>query len=167
MKKYFAVICLIGTLSAACAGVKSPPPAPSPPSPALAETLKEYVEAARTRDVAKLRQTASKKTIQMMEEMLVEEGSSLEEAIQKNEPSIPPIFENPEILGEKIQGDKATLEVKNRFTGASIAVPFVKEEGRWKLAVGEQMDEMIDKFDRTNQELENTNKKLSEEPTNR
>jgi hypothetical protein len=162
MAKYFALVCLAGLLYAACAGTKTPPPSPTP-----TETLKEYVEAARAKDLVKLRQTASKKTIQMMEELLVEEGSTLEEAIRKNEPSIPPIFENPEIGGENIQGDKATLQVKNRFTGEWIDVPFVKEDGRWKLAAGEQFDEAIDQFDRINQGLENTNKPLSEKPTNK
>lgn len=77
---------------------------------------------------------------------MVEKGSTLEETVQKNEASIPPIFVDPELRNEKIDGEKATVEVKNRFTGAWTDVPFVKEDGRWKLALGEQTEEIFDKF---------------------
>jgi hypothetical protein len=129
-------------------------------SPTPTETLKEYVEAAKAKDLAGVRNTVSKKTMKMMEELLVEKGSTLEETVQKNEPSIPPIFVDPEIRNEKIDGEKASLEIRNRFTGAWIEVPFVKEDGRWKLALGEQMDEMTDKFKSIEQDLEKTNKSL-------
>lgn len=109
------------------------------------ETLKEYVAAAQSRDLAKLKQTASKRSIETMEELLVEEGSTLEETLKTTEPGIPPMFVNPEIRNEKISGDKATIEVKQPDTGEWVVIPFVMEEGRWKLAIGEQFDEEMEK----------------------
>lgn len=114
-------------------------------SPSPAETLKEYVEAARSRDLAKLRQTASKRSIEMMDELLVEEGSTLEETIKKSDPAIPPMFENPEVRNEKINGNRASIEVKQPGSGEWMEVPFVMEEGRWKLAAGEQFDAEMEK----------------------
>ena len=54
---------------------------------------------------------------------------------------------------EKIEGDKATIEVENSF-GSFDTVPFVKEEGRWKIdkqgfanQILQQMDEQKRKTD--------------------
>lgn len=114
-------------------------------SPTPAETLKEYVEAARSRDLAKMRQTSSKKSIEFLEEILVEDDSTLEEAIRKNEPSIPAMFESSEVRNEKIMGNRASIEVKSPVSGEWLEVPFIMEDGRWKLAIGEQFEESIRK----------------------
>ena len=41
-----------------------------------------------------------------------------------------------ETRNEKIEGDRATLEVKN-IEGGWNTVPFVKEDGQWKVSVDE------------------------------
>jgi hypothetical protein len=57
-----------------------------------------------------------------------------------------------EFRNEKIEGDRATLEVKNSY-GAWEKVPFVREEGLWKIDKQGFADQMI-------QEIEQNDKRL-------
>lgn len=57
----------------------------------------------------------------------------------------------PETRNEIIDGDTATVEVKNTVTGAfDIKLPFVKEENAWKIArdkyIAEQMKRMTEEM---------------------
>jgi hypothetical protein len=49
---------------------------------------------------------------------------------------------------EKIEGDKATLEVKNSF-GSWETVPFVREDNRWKIDKKGYADRMMQDSNRT------------------
>ena len=53
---------------------------------------------------------------------------------------------------EKIEGDKATLEVKNSF-GVWETVPFVKEEGIWKIDKQGFANQMMQEVEQNNQKL--------------
>jgi len=54
---------------------------------------------------------------------------------------------------EKIEGDKATLEVKNSF-GSWETVPFVREDNRWKIDKKGYADRMMQDFEQNNQEMD-------------
>lgn len=137
MKLYGKILFLSILLSFACNQMQS--------SSTPTETLKEYGEAVKSRDLSRVKQTASKKTIQLMEEMASESGLTLEETIKKIESNMP-ILQNPEIRNEKINGDKATLEVRNRVNDNWKKVEFVKEDGRWKVAAGDMFYDSIEQF---------------------
>jgi len=49
----------------------------------------------------------------------------------------------PETRNEKITGDTATLEVKNDKTNRWDALPFVKENGEWKIALDKFLEDMM------------------------
>jgi hypothetical protein len=49
----------------------------------------------------------------------------------------------PETRNEKITGDTATLEVKNEKTSKWDTLPFVKENGEWKIALDKFLEDMI------------------------
>ncbi len=49
----------------------------------------------------------------------------------------------PETRNEKITGDTATLEVKNDKTGKWDTLPFVKENGEWKIALDKFLENML------------------------
>ena len=51
-----------------------------------------------------------------------------------------------EMRNEKITGETATLEVKNQTTGAWDTIPFVREEGKWKIAFDKLIEEMMKKL---------------------
>ncbi|HEX8736186.1 MAG TPA: hypothetical protein VF721_12735 [Pyrinomonadaceae bacterium] len=156
MKTYGKFIILFALLAAACGQLQETSPT---------EALKQYVEAIKSKNLDKIKETASKKTIQLMEETAKEEGMTLEEAIQKNEPVIPPILQNPETRNEKINGSKATVEVRNKYTDSWIEMDFVKEDGRWKVAAGDMFYDTIEnfneKFETVDKELERLDKEVN------
>jgi hypothetical protein len=49
----------------------------------------------------------------------------------------------PETRNEKINGDMATLEVKNEKTDKWDPLPFVKENGEWKIALDKFLEDMM------------------------
>lgn len=101
-------------------------------------TLKAYFEALQKKDAPALKKTLSKGTLEMFEQFAKAQSppKSLDEALQTGLASTTTTDSNkmPETRNEKIDGEKATLEVKNDKTGAWETVPFIKEEGDWKIA---------------------------------
>jgi hypothetical protein len=47
----------------------------------------------------------------------------------------------PEMRNEKMEGDTATLEIKNAKTESWETIPFVKEGDEWKIALDKAMRE--------------------------
>ncbi len=109
--------------------------------------IQEYVTALKEKDVAKIKAASSAKTVALLEVLAKQQKLSLEEMIAKNEPQIAPILENPELRDEKVEGDKATVEVKNPADGKWNKVTFVKEDNRWKLGAGEMVDDIQKQID--------------------
>ena len=99
----------------------------------------------------------SNDTIKMHEQEAKARGVSLNEII-KRETLISPDQTTVEYRNEKIEGDKATLEVKDPY-GSWETVPFVKEDGVWKIDKKSYADELqneIDESDRKLDELTNS-----------
>jgi hypothetical protein len=123
-----AIALVIATISLACNRSGSSPTA----------TLKAYFEAMQKKDAAALKKTLSKGTLEMFEQFAKAQNppKTLDEALQTGLASTTNADANkmPETRNEKIDGDKATLEVKNDKTGAWETVPFAKENNEWKIA---------------------------------
>jgi hypothetical protein len=91
------------------------------------------------KDAAALKKTLSKGTLEMFEQFAKAQNppKTLDEALQTGLASSTANADAnkmPETRNEKIDGEKATLEVKNDKTGSWETVPFIKEEGDWKIA---------------------------------
>jgi len=102
----------------------------------------------------------SNDTIKMHEQEAKAQGVSLNEII-KRETLISPDQTTVEYRNEKIEGSKATLEVKDSY-GSWETVPFVKEDGVWKIDKKTYADELqneIDESDRKLDELTNSGSK--------
>ena len=102
----------------------------------------------------------SNDTIKMHEQEAKAQGVSLNEII-KRETLISPDQTTVEYRNEKIEGSKATLEVKDAY-GSWETVPFVKEDGVWKIDKKSYADELqneIDESDRKLDELTNSGSK--------
>jgi hypothetical protein len=113
------------------------------------DVLKKYVEAMRKKDVETMKQTLSSNTLKLIDESARRVNMTLDDALRKEgERTLP---EMPETRNERIEGDTATVEVKNAVTNDWDVFPFVKEEGKWKIA--------LDKF------IEDLRRKLSERTT--
>jgi hypothetical protein len=101
--------------------------------------IKRYVKALKAKDLNKLKEVSTLKTISLLEQGAKQKNMTLEEMIKSNDPQIQPILEDPEIRNEKIEGDQATVEIKNPDDGEWSELIFVKEDNRWKLGVAETL----------------------------
>jgi hypothetical protein len=94
----------------------------------------------------------SSDSIKMHEQEAKSQGVTLDEII-KRETLFSPEQKSVEFRNEKIEGTKATLQVKNSF-GMWETVPFVFEDDQWKIDTKGYADRMIQDIEQKNQELE-------------
>src|SRR5205085_1610459 len=97
-------------------------------------TLKAFYEATQKKDPEGIKKTLSKGTLEMLEGFAKTQNKTLDESLKSGLASDTNSDKMPETRNEKINGDKATLEVKNDKTSQWETVPFVKEDGSWKIA---------------------------------
>ena len=98
-------------------------------------------------------------SIKMHEQEAKAQGVPLDDIVKK-EPLFDPGQTSVEYRNEKINGDKATLEVKDPY-GTWQTVPFLKEDGEWKIdkkAFADQMDIDIQKSNQLLDDLINQGK---------
>ncbi len=114
------------------------------------ETYKTYTKAIKKKDTEAMRLLLSEATIKMNEQEAKAQNVSIDEIV-KRETLFLESQKSVEYRDEKIEGDKATLQVKNSF-GSWETVPFVREEGVWKIdKVGQANQMMKDIFNRQKQ----------------
>ena len=127
-KRTIALACalvLLGVAAAACNRAGASPTA----------TFKAYYEATQKKDAEGMKKTLSKGTLEMLEGFAKMQNKSLDEALKSGLASNNAQSEKmPETRNEKIEGDKATLEVQDAKSGKWESLPFVKEDGAWKIA---------------------------------
>jgi hypothetical protein len=109
---------LLIALSGAACGKKSTP----------TETFKAFYEAAKKKDAAGIKKTLSKNLLSRLEDEARKSNQTLDDRLINV--SLPDTM--PETQNEKIDGDKATLEIKVR-SDTWRPMSFVKEDGEWKL----------------------------------
>lgn len=102
------------------------------------ETFKAYYEASTKRDAAAIKALLSKKTVEMMNNAALANKRKLDDEILEQRPAkaLPPT------RNEKIDGDNATIEVKKDRSEEWDTLPFVKEDGAWKIAFDKFIDEL-------------------------
>ncbi len=105
-------------------------------------TFKAFYEASNKRDAAGIKKTLSKGTLDMFEKLAKEQNKSTDDMI-KEVGKDSKTEKIPETRNEKITGDTATLEVKNDTTGKWDTLPFVKENGEWKIAFDKFLENML------------------------
>lgn len=147
MRLFHKLIFLIltATFLASCGGAGKP----STPL----ETLKAYTTAIKQKDTITMKSLLSKESIKMADLEAKSQGVSLDEIIKRetlfNENQDTVTFRN-----EKIDGDKATIEMKDSFETWNV-VPFVRENGAWKIDKAGIANQMMKGFDEKNNELDN------------
>jgi len=96
----------------------------------------------------------SKGSLDLIERSARTQGTTTDELLRR-EASVK-IQNAPETRNEKIEGETATVEVKNETTGEfDMKMPFVREDGTWKIARDKYIAELMKK---ANEEI---NKKLA------
>ena len=105
-------------------------------------TFKAFYEASKKKDVSGMKKTLSKGTLDMFDKLAKEQNKTTDEMLKdvdKDDKS----EKMPETRNEKITGDTATLEVKNEKTNKWDSLPFVKENGEWKIALDKFLEDMM------------------------
>ena len=102
----------------------------SKPSTPL-ETFKTYAKAFKAKDTAAMKVLLSDDTLKMHEQEAKAQNTTVDE-ILKRETMIGETQRSVEYRDEKIEGDKATLQIKNVY-GSWETLPFSKENGVWKI----------------------------------
>jgi hypothetical protein len=123
------------------------------PSVSPTEVFKAQNEARKKKDGATMKANLSKVSIELMDKTAKTLNKSVEEILVM-EPAGVKAPENFEYRNEKIEGDTATVEVRTAGIEQWSIVPFVKEDGRWKIA----LDKLIEDAKQAMQEsMENSN----------
>jgi PBP1b-binding outer membrane lipoprotein LpoB len=149
MKIYFVPVLLAAFLFVGCSSEK---PAADSPSAAL----KQYFAASQREDIAAMKALLSKGSLELIEKSARLQNASGDDLLRRE--SKVKIQKAPELRNEKIEGDAATVEVKNETTGEfDMVMPFVREDGAWKLARDKYIADLMKKAsDEINQKLANS-----------
>lgn len=126
------------SISSACGG-SSTPATP-------VETLKAYTIAMKSKDTTMMKLLLSEASLKVHQEEAAARGVTLDEIVQQQ--SLFPLDQRVfDYRNEKIEGEKATVEVKNSFGGWD-TVFLVKEDGTWKIDRKGTNDKLIEDVER-------------------
>lgn len=147
MKRLFQTISILFFAFAlfACGGEKTKEQMPL-------DTLKAYNEATKENNAAKMKALLSKGSMKMAEDEAKSQNVSVDEIVMR-ETFYSPGQTKVEIRNQKIEGEKASIEVKNSY-GTWDIVPFVKEDGEWKIAKDRYAEELMKQVEENNKRLD-------------
>lgn len=132
----------------ACVSCASSAPQPKTPL----ETLQTYAAAYKKKDYTTMKKLLSDATIKMHQQAAKDQNVTLDDIVQR-ETLFLPDQKTAEFRNQKIDGDKATLEMKDA-SGIWNMVNFVKEEGIWKLDKQSFANQMIEQNEQDNKKLD-------------
>jgi len=119
----FSIIGLVGIAAVSCGGQIQPA--------TPVETFKTYVKALKKKDYTTVKLLLSNATLKMHEQQAKAQNTTVDDII-KNESLIGDNQKEVNYRNEKIDGDKATIEVQNSY-GMWQSLPLIKEDGVWKI----------------------------------
>jgi hypothetical protein len=106
------------------------------------EVFNAYYDSAVKKDFVTAKQYLSQNTLSLMEAEAKKQGKTLDEAL-KDSPG-PSQAEMPQLSNEQITGDTATVDMSAK--GQTAKMPFVKENGGWKIALDKLMADAMGKM---------------------
>ena len=121
--RFYLIILIFTFALLSCAGEQTPA--------TPLETFKAYTKAIKQKDPAAMKLLLSDGSMKMHEQEAKAQNVQVDEIV-KRETIFSENQTSVEFRNEKVEGDRATLEVKNSF-GAWETVPFIKEDGAWKI----------------------------------
>jgi hypothetical protein len=117
------------------------------------ETFMTYIKALKAKDYTTMKLLLSDATIKMHEKEAKAQGVTVDDIV-KRETLLSEKQTAVEYRNEKVDGDKASIQVKNSY-GSWETVPFVREDGVWKIDKQGYADQML-------KDIEDQEKKLDE-----
>lgn len=106
------------------------------------KTLQTYQKAVQQKDTTTMKLLLSAETVKMMEQEAKSQGVPLDNIVER-ETLFPSSQKTVEFRNQSIEGEKATLEIKNSF-GQWETWPFVFEDGGWKIDKKGYADRLMD-----------------------
>jgi hypothetical protein len=116
------------------------------------ETFKTYTKAIKKKDLTTMKLLLSRETIKMHDQEAKAQGVTVDDIV-KRETLVSEGQTTVEYRNEKIDGDKATLEYKTSY-GTWETMPFVREDGVWKIDKKGFADQMLKDMDESNRKLD-------------
>ena len=113
-------------------------------SPAMSptEVFKAMSAASAAKDVEGIKKHFTKQTLVLFDQVAADQGKTVDEILR--EPDGAPFPVLPDIGEEKIDGQNATLEIGDPETDSATRLPFVIEDGEWKIAMDVYLDQIED-----------------------
>lgn len=116
------------------------------------ESFKAYVTAVKQKDTTRMKLLLSSDSIKMHEQEAKAQNVTLDDVVRR-ETLFTEGQKTVEFRNQKIEGEKATLEVKNSF-GTWETVPFVREEDEWKIDKKGYADRMLQDVEQNSQQMD-------------
>ena len=123
---------------------------PKPDTPL--ESFKAYVNAVKQKDTTRMKLLLSAESIKMHEQEAKSQNLTLDDIVRR-ETLFTEGQKTVEFRNQKIEGEKATLEVKNSF-GSWETVPFVREDDEWKIDKKGYADRLMQESEQRNQQMD-------------
>ena len=95
-------------------------------------TLNTFIEAIKKKDGETIKKCLSKSSLKALEDNAKEANMTVDQMIIEGDDMSKE--KTPAFRNEKIEGDTATLEVEDEKSKKWDTIPFVKEDGNWKIA---------------------------------
>ncbi len=108
------------------------------------DTVRAFNDAVIKKDAARIRAFLSRGSIKLLEKSAKEQGRTVNDILTTDEGSPMPV--EREMKNEVIEGNNATVEVKNSVLGSYDKMFLVKENGNWRIALDKIEEEMIRKL---------------------
>jgi len=116
------------------------------------DTFKEYVKASKKKDPTAMKILLSSATMKMHEQEAKSQNTTVDEIV-KRETLLAPNQTSVDYRNEVINGDKASIQFKNAY-GSWETLPFVKEDGQWKIDKAGYADQIIQQMDESNRKID-------------
>src|SRR5215211_26291 len=116
------------------------------------ETFKAYITALKQKDTTRMKLLLSADSIKMHEQEAKAQNVTLDDIV-KRETLFSEGQKTVEFRNQKIEGEKATIEVKNSF-GSWETVPFVREDDEWKIDKKGYAERLMQDIEQNNQQMD-------------
>ncbi|HBR58099.1 MAG TPA: hypothetical protein DEA22_11640 [Blastocatellia bacterium] len=136
---------VLGSMSLASCTAEKAPATPL-------ETFKTYVKALKKKDTTTMKLLLSAGSIKMHEQEAKSQGVTVDEIVMR-ETLFSESQKTVDFRNEKIEGNRASIELKNHF-GEWEIIPFVMEDGQWKIDKKGYVDNLLEQMEQKNRELD-------------
>ena len=138
------IILILPAMFFSCAGEEKPD--------TPLETLKAYTIAIKQKDTTTMKLLLSDASIKMAEDEAKSRNVTLDEVVRR-ETLFNSTQKAVDFRNEKIDGDKATIEMKDSYNAWN-TVPFIRENGIWKIDKQSAADIMMRDFEQNDKKLD-------------